>query len=74
MAKREITQIDRVQVLPPSRPETILGAMTLTAQLLEVVRSNPHAWNDVKIGDFPELKKLVNRMDSDIQLIKRRFA
>ena len=68
---RDMRKTVRCEVLPPLRPQTVLGAMTCVEQLLRALRENPAAWDDVKLSELPRLRQLAAAAETHLLLLRK---
>ena len=62
----------QVEVLPPASPVTITGKVTVSAQHLRSLLENPHAWEDVKLSELPNLIRLFSQIETDLLVLRKR--
>lgn len=56
-------------VLPPV---SVLGDMTLVQQITRTLVENGPAWDDVRAGDVPTIRALVNQTEMNLQYIRKQ--
>jgi len=67
-----VIKAGQIEVLPPSAPVTVTGKVTVAAQQIRSLMENPHAWEDVKLSELPNLIRLFAQIESDLLVLRKR--